>query len=334
MTFQNLILSLQKFWAEHGCLIVQPYNSEVGAGTYNPATFFRALGPEPWNVAFVEPSRRPSDGRYGENPNRLQQFHQFQVILKPSPADIQELYLESLRAIGTDPLKHDVRFIEDDWESPTLGAWGLGWQVWLDGQEISQFTYFQQIGGFDCRPVSGELTYGIERIAMYLQDKDNIYDVIYSDTTAQPVRYGELYKRAEWEWSTYNFEEAEVAEHFAAFDHCEAEVKRLLAHGRVGVDPQAKAESDEGARPPRVRLRGEGRPSLQRARRARRHQHHRAAALHRQGPRPGPRRRRGVAGAAGGARLPAAPAERARGGVGPAPARPRRVSRSCCCRGR
>ena len=242
MTFQNLILSLQKFWADHGCLIVQPYNSEVGAGTYNPATFFRALGPEPWNVAFVEPSRRPSDGRYGENPNRLQQFHQFQVILKPSPADIQELYLESLRAIGTDPLKHDVRFIEDDWESPTLGAWGLGWQVWLDGQEISQFTYFQQIGGFDCRPVSGELTYGIERIAMYLQDKDNIYDVVYSDTTAQPVRYGEIYKRAEWEWSTYNFEEAEVAEHFAAFDHCEAEVKRLLAHGRDGVDPQAKAD--------------------------------------------------------------------------------------------
>jgi len=244
MTFQNLILVLQKFWAAHGCLIVQPYNSEVGAGTYNPATFLRALGPEPWNVAFLEPSRRPSDGRYGENPNRLQQFHQFQVILKPSPADIQELYLESLRALGTDPLQHDVRFIEDDWESPTLGAWGLGWQVWLDGQEISQFTYFQQVGGVDCRPVSGELTYGLERIAMYLQDKSSIYDCVYSDTGAKPVLYGEIYQRAEWEWSTYNFEEADVAEHFAAFDHCEAEAKRLLArgadsgqHGGGKVDP-------------------------------------------------------------------------------------------------
>ncbi len=229
MTFQNLILALQKFWAEHGCLIVQPYNSEVGAGTYNPATFLRALGPEPWNVAFVEPSRRPSDGRYGENPNRLQQFHQFQVILKPSPLNIQDLYLESLRAIGTEPLDHDVRFVEDDWESPTLGAWGLGWQVWLDGLEISQFTYFQQIGGIDCKPVSGELTYGLERISMYLQDKGNIYDVVYSDTTDKPILYGDLYHRAEWEWSTYNFEEADVNEHFAAFDHCEAEAKRLLA---------------------------------------------------------------------------------------------------------
>jgi glycyl-tRNA synthetase alpha chain len=237
MTFQNLILTLQKFWAEHGCLIVQPYNSEVGAGTFNPSTFLRALGPEPWNVAFVEPSRRPSDGRYGENPNRLQQFHQFQVILKPSPINIQDLYLESLRAIGTDPLAHDVRFIEDDWESPTLGAWGLGWQVWLDGLEISQFTYFQQAGGIDCRPVSGELTYGLERIALYLQDKSSIYDVVYSDTTETPILYGDLYKRAEWEWSTYNFEEADTAEHFAAFDHCEAEAKRLLWRG---ADPHAK----------------------------------------------------------------------------------------------
>ncbi len=242
MTFQNIILALSKFWAEHGCLVVQPYNSEVGAGTYNPATFLRALGPEPWNVAFLEPSRRPSDGRYGENPNRLQQFHQFQVILKPSPLDIQDLYLESLRVLGTDPLQHDVRFVEDDWESPTLGAWGLGWQVWLDGQEISQFTYFQQIGGIDCRPVSGELTYGIERISMYLQDKGSIYDVVYSDSTAEPVLYGELYHRAEQEWSTYNFEEADVAEHFAAFDHCEAEAKRLLARGadsKGKVDPRS-----------------------------------------------------------------------------------------------
>jgi glycyl-tRNA synthetase alpha chain len=237
MTFQELILTLQKFWAGHGCLLVQPYNSEVGAGTYNPATFLRALGPEPWNVAFVEPSRRPADGRYGENPNRLQQFHQFQVILKPSPINIQDLYLESLRALGTNPLEHDVRFLEDDWESPTLGAWGLGWQVWLDGLEISQFTYFQQVGGVDCRPVSGELTYGLERIAMYLQDKDSIFDVVYSDAFGKVVRYGELYQRAEWEWSTYNFEEADVAEHFAAFDHLEAEAKRLLYRGS---EPAAK----------------------------------------------------------------------------------------------
>lgn len=224
MYFQDLILTLQSFWAQRGCLIVQPYNSEVGAGTYNPATFLRSLGPEPWNVAFVEPSRRPTDGRYGENPNRLQQFHQFQVILKPSPLDIQDLYLESLVALGTNPLEHDVRFIEDDWESPTLGAWGLGWQVWLAGLEISQFTYFQQCGGFDCKPVSGELTYGLERIAMYLQDVDNVYDLAFDKN----VKYGEIYRRAEWEWSTYNFEEADVAAHFASFDHAEAEAKRLL----------------------------------------------------------------------------------------------------------
>src|SRR5262249_55867205 len=235
MTFQDVILTLQRFWADKGCLIVQPYNSEVGAGTFNPATFLRALGPEPWRVAFVEPSRRPTDGRYGENPNRSQQFHQFQVILKPSPLDIQDLYLESLRALGTDPLQHDLRFVEDDWESPTLGAWGLGWQVWLDGLEISQFTYFQQIGGFDCRPVSGEITYRLERIAMYLQDKDSFYDLAYSKDP--PVTYGELYQRAEWEWSTYNFEEADVPEHFAAFDHLEAETKRLLARSPKLVLP-------------------------------------------------------------------------------------------------
>ena len=242
MTFQNLILTLQKFWADRGCLVVQPYNSEVGAGTFNPATFLRAIGPEPWNVAFVEPSRRPTDGRYGENPNRLQQFHQFQVILKPSPLNIQDLYLESLRAIGTDPLQHDVRFIEDDWESPTLGAWGLGWQVWLDGLEISQFTYFQQAGGIDCHPVAGELTYGLERIAMYLQDKDTVYDLVFSDTTDPPVKYGEIFHRAEWEWSTYNFEQADVADHFAAFDQCETEVKRLLFHGASGAGKDAKID--------------------------------------------------------------------------------------------
>ncbi len=238
MHFQDIILTLQKFWADRGCLIVQPYNSEVGAGTFNPATFLRALGPEPWNVAFVEPSRRPTDGRYGENPNRAQQFHQFQVILKPSPIDIQDLYLESLRALGTEPLDHDVRFIEDDWESPTLGAWGLGWQVWLDGLEISQFTYFQQAGGIDCKPVSGELTYGLERIAMYLQDKDSMYDLSFNDH----VTYGQVFQRSEWEWSTYNFEEADVAEHFTAFDQCEKEVKRLLFHGVDATGKDAKPD--------------------------------------------------------------------------------------------
>jgi glycyl-tRNA synthetase alpha chain len=233
MYFQEAILGLQDFWAKRGCLIVQPYNSEVGAGTYNPATFLRALGPEPWNVAYVEPSRRPTDGRYGDNPNRLQQFHQYQVILKPSPIDIQDLYLESLLALGTRPADHDVRFVEDDWESPTLGAWGLGWQVWLDGLEISQFTYFQQVGGIDCKPVSGELTYGLERICMYLQDVGSIYDVAW----APGISYGELCKRSEWEWSTYNFEQADVAAHFATFDQCEKECKRALA---LSEDPLKK----------------------------------------------------------------------------------------------
>ena len=208
-------------------MIVQPYNSEVGAGTYNPATFLRALGPEPWNVAFVEPSRRPTDGRYGDNPNRAQQFHQFQVILKPAPIDIQDQYVASLVALGTKPEQHDLRFVEDDWESPTLGAWGLGWQVWLDGLEISQFTYFQQIGGFDCRPVCGELTYGLERMCMYLQDVDTMYDIAY----APGITYGDLFKRSEWEWSTYNFEQADVQSHFEAFDRYEQEAKRLLALG-------------------------------------------------------------------------------------------------------
>ncbi len=223
-TFQELILTLNRFWAERGCLLTQPYNSEVGAGTFNPSTFLRAIGPEPWNVAYVEPSRRPTDGRYGDNPNRLQQFHQFQVILKPAPLDIQQLYLDSLLAIGTDPSQHDIRFIEDDWESPTLGAWGLGWQVWIDGLEISQFTYFQQVGGIDCKPISGELTYGLERIAMYLQDVDDVYDLQY----ASGVTYGELFKRAEWEWSTYNFERADVALHLSLFDEHETQCAKLL----------------------------------------------------------------------------------------------------------
>ncbi len=233
MYFQNLILNLQKFWADRGCLVYQPYNSEVGAGTYNPATFLRALGPEPFSVAYVEPSRRPTDGRYGDNPNRLQQFHQFQVVLKPNPVNIQDLYLESLEALGTKPLEHDVRFIEDDWESPTLGAWGLGWQVWLDGLEISQFTYFQQVGGFDCRPVSGELTYGLERIAMYLQDVNNVYDLKFN----ADIGYGELYKHAEWEWSTYNFEEADILAHISTFDRAESEAQRLLSRSE---DPMKK----------------------------------------------------------------------------------------------
>ena len=229
MYFQDIILALQAFWAKRGCLIVQPYNSEVGAATFNPATFLRALGPEPWNAAYVEPSRRPTDGRYGDNPNRLQQYHQFQVVLKPSPIDIQDLYVESLRALGTNAEEHDLRFLEDDWESPTLGAWGLGWQVWMDGLEISQFTYFQQVGGFDCKPVSGELTYGLERIAMYLQDKDDVYDVMFAPGT----RYGEIYKRAEWEWSTYNFEVADTAALFAQFAAHEAECLRCLEAGLV-----------------------------------------------------------------------------------------------------
>jgi glycyl-tRNA synthetase alpha chain len=224
MTFQELILALTRFWAERGCLVTQPYNSEVGAGTFNPATFLRALGPEPWNVVFVEPSRRPTDGRYGDNPNRLQQFHQLQVILKPSPLDIQQLYVDSLLAIGTDPDRHDIRFVEDDWESPTLGAWGLGWQVWLDGLEISQFTYFQQIGGLDCKPVCGELTYGLERIAMYLQNVDDVFELEYGDG----ISYGEIFKRAEWEWSTYNFEQADVALQVELFDRYEAQCRRLL----------------------------------------------------------------------------------------------------------
>ncbi|MCS6856424.1 MAG: glycine--tRNA ligase subunit alpha [Deltaproteobacteria bacterium] len=228
MTFQELILRLERFWSEKGCLIVQPYHSEVGAGTFNPATFLRALGPEPWKVAYVEPSRRPGDGRYGEHPNRLQHFHQFQVLLKPSPLDIQDLYLESLRAIGTDPARHDIRFVEDDWESPTLGAWGLGWQVWLDGLEISQFTYFQQVGGFDCRPVSGELTYGLERIAMYLQGVESVFDLEW----AEGVSYGEIAKRAEWEWSTYYFERADVEFHRNLFDRYEEEGWALLGIDR------------------------------------------------------------------------------------------------------
>ncbi|MFQ5465847.1 MAG: glycine--tRNA ligase subunit alpha [Thermodesulfobacteriota bacterium] len=229
MYFQDVILTLQKFWAERGCVIQQPYDMEKGAGTFHPATFLRVLGPEPWKVAYVEPSRRPTDGRYGENPNRLQHYYQFQVILKPSPDDIQDLYLESLRGLGIDPLAHDIRFVEDDWESPTLGAWGLGWEVWLDGMEITQFTYFQQAGGVDLRPVSGELTYGLERITMYLQGVDNVFDIKWTKS----VTYGDVHHRGEIEYSRYNFEEADTSMLFTLFDMYEAESKRLLEKGLV-----------------------------------------------------------------------------------------------------
>ena len=228
MTFQQLIVSLQQFWAGQGCVIQQPHDMEVGAGTFHPATFLRAIGPEPWNAAYVQPSRRPTDGRYGDNPNRLQRYYQFQVILKPSPADIQELYLDSIRHLGIDTLTHDVRFIEDNWESPTLGAWGLGWEVWLNGMEISQFTYFQQVGGLECRPVSGEITYGLERIAVYLQDVDSVYDLVWADTEDGPVSYGDIHHQDEVEMSAYNFEKADTAALFRQFDECEAQCMKLV----------------------------------------------------------------------------------------------------------
>jgi glycyl-tRNA synthetase alpha chain len=224
MYFQDLIMALQKFWADRGCILQQPYDVEVGAGTFNPATFLRVLGPEPWRVAYVEPSRRPTDGRYGENPNRLQHYYQFQVILKPSPWEIQDLYLDSLKTFGIDPLEHDIRFVEDDWESPTLGAWGLGWEVWLDGMEITQFTYFQQAGGVDLKPISVEITYGVERIAMYLQGIDNVYDLAWSEG----IQYGDVHHRGEVEFSIYNFEEADVPMLFRLFDMFEKESIRMI----------------------------------------------------------------------------------------------------------
>ncbi|MGM0578649.1 MAG: glycine--tRNA ligase subunit alpha [Myxococcota bacterium] len=228
-TFQDLILDLQQYWAGKGCLVMQPYDTEKGAGTFNPATFLRSLGPEPWNALHVEPCRRPTDGRYGENPNRLQHYFQFQVVMKPSPPDIQDLYLESLVAIGLDPGRHDIRFVEDNWESPTVGAWGLGWEVWLDGMEITQFTYFQQVGGLELDPITVELTYGLERIAMYLQDVDNVYDLAW----AHGVTYGEVKHRDEVEFSTFNFEQADVELHRMLFDRYEQECLRLLDEGLV-----------------------------------------------------------------------------------------------------
>ncbi len=230
-TFQGLILGLQDYWGGHGCAILQPYDMEVGAGTFHPATFLRAIGPQPWRAAFVQPSRRPGDGRYGENPNRLQQYYQFQVVLKPSPLDIQELYLGSLKALGIDPLEHDIRFVEDNWESPTLGAWGLGWEVWLNGMEVTQFTYFQQVGGIDCVPVTGEITYGLERIAMYLQGVDSVYDLVWVDGGSSKVSYGDVFLANEREMSAYNFEHANIDAAFKNFEQYETECRTLIDAG-------------------------------------------------------------------------------------------------------
>jgi glycyl-tRNA synthetase alpha chain len=230
-SFQELILTLQQFWADRGCVVLQPLDMEVGAGTFHPATFLRAVGPESWNAAYVQPCRRPTDGRYGDNPNRLQHYYQFQVVMKPSPLEFQQLYLDSLEAIGIDSAVHDIRFVEDNWESPTLGAWGLGWEVWLNGMEVTQFTYFQQAGGLECYPVTGEITYGLERIAMYLQGVDSIYDLVWAKGPAGVVTYGDVFHQNEVEQSHYNFEEADVQQLFAFFDHCEGEALRLVEKG-------------------------------------------------------------------------------------------------------
>ena len=228
LTFQALILTLQNYWASRGCVVLQPYDMEVGAGTFHTATFLRALTPEKWNAAYVQPSRRPTDGRYGDNPNRLQHYYQFQVVLKPNPANIQELYLGSLKAIGIDTLTHDVRFVEDNWESPTLGAWGLGWEVWLNGMEVTQFTYFQQVGGIECFPVTGEITYGLERLAMYIQGVDSVYDLVWADGEFGRVTYGDVFHQNEVEQSTYNFEHADVAKLFELFDFYEEQADKLV----------------------------------------------------------------------------------------------------------
>lgn len=230
-TFQGLILALQEFWARQGCVVLQPLDLEVGAGTFHPATFLRAIGPESWRTAYVQPSRRPTDGRYGENPNRLQHYYQFQVILKPSPPDIQDLYIASLKHLGIDPGIHDIRFVEDNWESPTLGAWGLGWEVWLNGMEVTQFTYFQQVGGLECFPVSGEITYGLERIAMYLQGVDSLYDLVWAEGPDGTVTYGDVFHQNEVEMSAYNFEHANVDSLFRYFDDCESQCTKLIEQG-------------------------------------------------------------------------------------------------------
>ncbi|AVY94731.1 MULTISPECIES: glycine--tRNA ligase subunit alpha [Microvirgula] len=232
LTFQDIILKLQTYWGRQGCALLQPYDMEMGAGTSHTATFLRAIGPEPWHAAYVQPSRRPKDGRYGENPNRLQHYYQFQVVLKPSPDNIQELYLGSLRELGIDPTVHDIRFVEDDWENPTLGAWGLGWEIWLNGMEVTQFTYFQQVGGLDCKPVLGEITYGIERLAMYLQGVENVYDLVWTVTPeGRTLTYGDVYHQNEVEQSTYNFEHSNVPFLFGQFNQFESEARRLLDTG-------------------------------------------------------------------------------------------------------
>ncbi len=267
-TFQDLILTLQDFWSKQGCLILQPYDMEVGAGTSHPATTLRALGPRPWRAGYVQPSRRPKDGRYGENPNRLQHYYQYQVILKPSPVDVQDIYLQSLKAIGLDPALHDIRFVEDDWENPTLGAWGLGWEVWCDGMEVTQFTYFQQVGGFDCEPVSAEITYGLERLAMYVQGVENVYDLKFNER----FRYGEVFLQAEQEFSAYNFERADTEILFRHFADAEKECQSA-----------ARARSRRWRFPPMISAEGE--PQFQSARRARRHQRHRTRLVYRPRPR-------------------------------------------------
>jgi len=228
LTFQDLILALQQFWAERGCVITQPYDMQMGAATFHPATFLRAVGPEPWSSAYVQPCRRPSDGRYGKNPFRLQHYYQYQVVIKPSPKDMQDIYLESLRTIGIDPAIHDIRFVEDNWESPSLGAWGLGWEVWLNGMEITQFTYFQQVGGLECRPVTGEITYGLERLAMYLQEVENIFDIVWTDGPLGCISYRDVYYQNEIEQSKYNFELADIDTLFNVFDLAENDCQRLI----------------------------------------------------------------------------------------------------------
>jgi glycyl-tRNA synthetase alpha chain len=230
-TFQTLILALQEYWANQGCVLQQPYDMEVGAGTFHPATFLRAIGPEPWSAAYVQPSRRPTDGRYGENPNRLQHYYQYQVVIKPSPLNLQDLYLGSLKMLGIEPLVHDIRFVEDNWESPTLGAWGLGWEIWLNGMEITQFTYFQQVGGLECRPVTGEITYGLERIAMYLQGVASVFDLVWTDGPLGRITYGDVFHQNEVEMSTYNFEQAPIKELFNLFDLYERESQSLIDKG-------------------------------------------------------------------------------------------------------
>ena len=231
MTFQDFIKQLSNFWSDRGCVLVQPLDLEVGAGTFHPATFLRSIGPEPWNAAYVQPCRRPTDGRYGQNPNRMQHYYQFQVVMKPAPENIQELYLESLAAVNIDPEVHDIRFVEDNWESPTLGAWGLGWEVWLNGMEVTQFTYFQQAGGLECRPVLGEITYGTERLAMHLQGVDSVFDLVWTSVGGRNITYGEVFLQNEIEQSHYNFEHANVAALFGWFDTCEQEARKLVDLG-------------------------------------------------------------------------------------------------------